>query len=250
VADVVDRFLRGVEPRPERRRRTSEGVEIRPPAAAAPGEARGAAAAGGLHPPRPRRPRPAEADGDRPGAPAAFGAGPAGEAGEPLPPHRRWPGAGEARASRLLRIHPYAVSKSRLERVIRKYGVPAYVVEDLSQADVILTTKSQERRQPRKLRDAQARGMPLHLIKSNTITQMESFLRTAFHLEAGGGDEADALDEAGQAVEEVLEQHHPVELAPRDRYLRRLQHQLAERHRLPSESKGEEPYRRVVLFPP
>jgi hypothetical protein len=142
------------------------------------------------------------------------------------------------------------VSKSRLERAIRKFGVPAYVVEDLSRADVILTTRSQERRQPRKLRDAQARGMPLHLVKSNTTTQMESFLRSAFHLEEARGDEAEAIDEAEQGVAEVLEQHRPVELAPRGRSLRRLQHQLAERHRLPSESRGEEPYRRVVLFPP
>jgi hypothetical protein len=168
----------------------------------------------------------------------------------------RWPGAGggagapAGRASRILRVFPYAVSRSRLERAVRKFGVPAYVVQDLSQADVILTTKSQERRQPRKLRDAQARGVPLHLIKSNTVTQMESFLRHAFHLGRDDGDEAAALTEVEHAVEEVREHDHPVELAPRNRYLRRLQHELAERHRLGSESRGTEPHRRVVLYPP
>jgi hypothetical protein len=111
---------------------------------------------------------------------------------------RRWPGAGgdafgRHRASRILRVFPYAVSRNRLERAIRKFNVPAYVVQDLRQADVILTTKSQERRQPRRLRDAQARGVGLAVIKSNTVTQMESFLHAAFRdAEAAEPDEAPA----------------------------------------------------------
>ena len=250
VADVVDRLLRGSPPRPEQRRRTAGGdVEIRPPSGAG-GEARGGEA----------RPREVPDRGDRrreraagvapldAGEPRAA-AGPAGD-GERA---GRWPGAtrpAPGRASRILRVFPYAVSRARLDRAIRKFGVPAYVVDDLGQADVILTTKAQERRQPRKLRDAQAHGVPLHLVKSNTVTQMESFLRSAFHLGELRGDETAALEEAEDAVGEVLDRLQPVELTPRGPYLRRLQHQVAERHRMPSESKGEEPYRRVVLFPP
>ena len=40
-----------------------------------------------------------------------------------------------------------------------------------------------------------------------------------------------------------------MELAPQGNYLRRLQHQLVERSGLVSESRGEEPFRRVVIFP-
>jgi predicted RNA-binding protein Jag len=50
-------------------------------------------------------------------------------------------------------------------------------------------------------------------------------------------------------VDEVRDQGKPVELAPQGNYLRRLQHQLVERFGLVSESRGEEPYRRVVIFP-
>ena len=143
---------------------------------------------------------------------------------------------------------------------MRKFKVPAYVVEDLAEADVILTTKGQERRQPRKLRDAQARGVPLHVVRSNTVTQMESFLRSAFdlneerHDDGDGGDdeagsEAAALREAQRGVEEVRSSRRPVELAPRNSYLRRLQHELAESHHLTSRSRGDGPYRRVVLYP-
>ena len=286
VAEVVDRFLRGAAPRPERRLRTGDGeVEIRPPESG--GEAgerstRGAGDATAAPPPGHSAAGPPRGRGgfgrhgrsaSRPDDRPAEGAPPAAE--PPAPPAgpnggaqavriaaqagggSRWPGAagglGEVapgRASRILRVFPYAVSRSRLERAVRKFGVPAYVVQDLAQADVILTTKSQERRQPRKLRDAQARGVPLHLIKSNTVTQMESFLRHAFHLGGKDGDEADALTEVEHAVEVVLDGNHPVELAPRNRYLRRLQHELAERHRLGSKSRGDEPHRRVVLYPP
>jgi predicted RNA-binding protein Jag len=41
----------------------------------------------------------------------------------------------------------------------------------------------------------------------------------------------------------------PVELAPQNAYVRRLQHQLAERNNLMSRSRGSEPNRRVELVP-
>ncbi|HEX2251922.1 MAG TPA: R3H domain-containing nucleic acid-binding protein [Thermoanaerobaculia bacterium] len=295
VADVVDRLLRGVAPRPERRLRTGDGgVEIRPAEA---GRAAAAQATGDRSPwddgnaePAPERAarsgrardRAARGTSRAGGVGAGSAAGVARDAGawdDEAPVLPRWPrpsgevasggglhegepggGAGDEplplpagtlrpRASRILKVFPYAVSRARLERAIRKFGVPAFVVDDLQMADVILTTKGQERRQPRKLRDAQARGVPLHLVKSNTVTQMESFLRSAFHLGQSRGDEEAALEDAEEAIEKVLDTNQPVELPPRGPYLRRLQHQLAERHRLPSESKGDEPFRHVVVYP-
>jgi predicted RNA-binding protein Jag len=47
----------------------------------------------------------------------------------------------------------------------------------------------------------------------------------------------------------VLRQAKPVELAPQNAYIRRLQHQMAERANLVSRSRGREPYRRVRLYP-
>jgi hypothetical protein len=304
VAEVVDRFLRGFAPRPERRRRRDDGeVEIEgrgagdaseppapPPAGERwdpPGRRReeprgrqrrpgGEAPGRSYQPPWPPTPAPqgpaassrAEPRRPRAGDPSFDDAGAADdaaapnpadspaevhlEAGEPVAAaHSRWPGATPGRRpGRLLRVYPYAVSRARLERAIKKYGAPGFVCEDLSQADVIVTTKSQERRQPRKLRDAQARGVPLHLVRGNTVTQLEGFVRSVFDLRQADGDEAAALEEAELAVEAVLESHRPVELAPRERPLRRLQHELAERHRLATESRGDEPYRRVVVYPP
>ncbi len=208
VATVVDRFLRGVAPRPEVRVRTEEGeVEIEAPPAKAPSwAARG-----------PLAPAPSE-DAARPG-------------------HRP------------MRIYPYAVSKNRLERAIRDLRVPAHVSENLQDADVVLTLKSQERRQPKKLTEAVARGKPLHILKSNTVNQIQAFLRSLFEVEEDLDDQEVALREVEEAISEALSSTQPVELSPQNSYVRRLQHQLIQRYGLASESRGEEPFRRVVIFP-
>jgi predicted RNA-binding protein Jag len=51
------------------------------------------------------------------------------------------------------------------------------------------------------------------------------------------------------ALDEVLQAGHPVELSPQESYVRRLQHEVVERAGLVSESKGREPLRRVVIYP-
>jgi stage III sporulation protein SpoIIIAA len=242
VAEVVDRFLRDVPPRPELRTRTEGGgVEIRRaerpelPERAKRGE-RG----------RPERER------TRPGRTATpWFAAPVSreseepdeeEAAEPAPPPKVVRG-------KTVRIFPYAVSKAKLERALRKFRVSAYIVDDLEDADMVVTLKAQERRQPRRLRDAHTRGIPFYVVRSNTITQMENFLRAVFGVdEALAGDE-EAVREVEDGIDEALDQGHPVELSPQNNHLRRLQHQIIERYGLTSESKGEEPYRRVVIYP-
>jgi len=56
------------------------------------------------------------------------------------------------------------------------------------------------------------------------------------------------LREAEEAVYKVMLHHKPVELSPQSSYIRRLQHQLAEKYRLESRSTGIEPNRRVRVF--
>ncbi len=150
---------------------------------------------------------------------------------------------------RIARIYPYAVSRNRLERAIKELRVPAFVAETLDDADLVVTLKSQERRQPKKLKEASARGVPLHLLKSNTVTQIQAFLRSIFEVEEQTDREEEPLREVEDAIAEVLESTQPVELTPQNSYVRRLQHQLIQRYGLASQSRGEEPFRRVVIFP-
>jgi stage III sporulation protein SpoIIIAA len=176
----------------------------------------------------------------------------------PPEPAPAWPGverrreeaAGPpARPSRILRVFPYAVARSRLEHAVDKLRLPVYLVDDPLDADVLLTTKAQERRRPKRLREAEARGAPLHLLRSNTVPQMEKFLRSMFPEGGPPRDREAAVADAREAAVEVVHEGRPVELPPRGSHLRRLQHEVATEHHLQSESRGVEPYRRVVIYP-
>jgi predicted RNA-binding protein Jag len=58
------------------------------------------------------------------------------------------------------------------------------------------------------------------------------------------------LEEARLAVEQiVIPKGQPVELLPRSAQVRKMQHELVEHYRLKSHSFGEEPNRRLRIYP-
>ena len=59
---------------------------------------------------------------------------------------------------------------------------------------------------------------------------------------------AAALQEAEKAISEVMASDQEIELSPQNAYIRRLQHQLAQKYSLSSRSKGREPQRRVRIY--
>ncbi len=168
---------------------------------------------------------------------------------EPAPAQAPTDGQAPSPPHKIVRIYPYAVSRNRLERAIRELRVPASIADTLYDADVLLTLKSQEKRQPKRLREAGTRGLPTHVIKSNTLSQIEGVLREVFGVEDRLSSEEIALREVEEAISEVMSAAQPVELSPQNSYVRRLQHQLIQRYGLTSESKGTDPFRRVVIYP-
>jgi hypothetical protein len=148
-----------------------------------------------------------------------------------------------------VRIYPFGVNRSRLEAQIRSLGLPAIVVGDQHQADVVMTVRNYYRRKPQALRDAEATGVPVHVLRSNSASNIEQELLHISHLDAAPvpGAAQNALRETEEAITRVLETSAPVELSPQSAYIRRLQHQLAEQHSLASRSTGKEPYRRVRI---
>jgi stage III sporulation protein SpoIIIAA len=148
-----------------------------------------------------------------------------------------------------LRIFPYAVNRTRLEQAIRLCQVPAYVVNSLDEADIVLMLKSHERHQPKRLQAAQERGVPVHTLRNNTVTQMSYFLRSIFEKRETQPNRDAAMREVERAVQEVMAQRQAVALAPQNNHVRRLQHQFAEGYGLTTESTGAEPNRRVVIYP-
>ncbi len=216
VGEVIDRYLRGAPLAPELRLRGEDGaVTIEAPAAT-----RGPAAR-----------RAPWAAGDPQADPEE-----AGPETVPRPLRRR------------LRIFPYAVAKSTLERTIHRLRAPAAVAAQLRDADVMLTVKAFERREPGKLREAQKAGVRVVVLRSNTQAQVEAFLRSELGLDAEQEQADAALREVEDAIDQVLTGGRPVELVPRGSVLRRLQHQRVEEAGLTSQSRGQEPFRRLVVF--
>ena len=159
------------------------------------------------------------------------------------------PATRQARVASLrpMSLFPYGVSRKRLEQAVRELAVPVTVARDLEDADAVVTLRTYYRRKPPALRDAEAGGTPLFVLKTNTLVQMESMLANLYELEADPQEAA--LRETAEAIGLVRDSGHPVELAPQNAYVRRLQHQMAEQHNLMSRSRGSEPNRRVQLLP-
>jgi stage III sporulation protein SpoIIIAA len=146
-----------------------------------------------------------------------------------------------------LRVLPHGISRKRLEQAIKELQLPVIVARDPDEADVVMTLKSEYRQKTSGLREAEDRGLPIYVLKSNTIVQMEASLTSIFSLEVDPREAA--LREAEEAIGMVIRSVEPVELSPQNAYIRRLQHQMAERANLVSRSRGREPYRRVRLYP-
>jgi stage III sporulation protein SpoIIIAA len=146
-----------------------------------------------------------------------------------------------------LRVLPHGISRKHLEQAIKELQLPVIIARDPDEADVVMTLKSEYRQKTAALRDAEERGLPIYVLKSNTIVQMESGLTSIFSLEVDPREAA--LREAQEAIGLVVRSSQPVELSPQNAYIRRLQHQMAERANLVSRSRGREPYRRVRLYP-
>jgi hypothetical protein len=146
-----------------------------------------------------------------------------------------------------LRVFPHGISRKRLEQAIRDVGLPVHIAREPDEADVAMTLRSEYRQKPPALREAEDRGIPIYVLKANTIAQMQASLASVFALEVDPREAA--LRETEQAIGLVIKQQEPVELAPQNAYIRRLQHQMAERANLVSRSRGREPYRRVRLYP-
>jgi stage III sporulation protein SpoIIIAA len=153
----------------------------------------------------------------------------------------------DAGALPTLRVMPHGVSRKRLEQAIRELQLPVIIARDVEEADVVMTLRSEYRQKPPALREAEERAVPIYVLKSNTILQMQASLTSIFSLEVDPREAA--LRETEEAIGLVLAQSEPVELSPQNAYIRRLQHQMAERANLVSRSRGREPYRRVRLYP-
>jgi hypothetical protein len=179
-----------------------------------------------------------------PAAPADPGAWPASEGQESR--FRR-----TSANLRPIKLYPFGVNRDRLEEAVSGLRLPVTITRELREADVVMTLKNYYRRSPGPVKEAEAAGKPVFILKSNTTTQIQQSLETLYALETADPPrdlEDLVLRETQDAINRVLRTAQPVELPPQNAYIRRLQHQLAERFQVGSRSTGREPHRRVKLY--
>src|ERR671935_2275280 len=147
-----------------------------------------------------------------------------------------------------LRVYPFGLTWKRVEDAGRSLGLLLQVVRAPEDADVVVTLRNYYRRKSQRLRDAEASGTPIYVVKSNSASQIEAALSSIFELRTQAPED-EALQEAQAAISAITAgRAEQVELAPQNAYTRRLQHELAERSQLASRSTGYEPERRVEIY--
>jgi hypothetical protein len=146
-------------------------------------------------------------------------------------------------------IFPYGVSRTYVEQSVRELDLPIRVLGNPEGADLVLTLKSYYRRRPESLRQAEANGIPIHILRSNSVAQVKDALQRLYTTDREDGTVQRALDETRQAIARVKETLEPLEMAPQNAYARRLQHQLVAEEELVARSTGKEPRRRLRILP-
>ena len=148
------------------------------------------------------------------------------------------------------RLYLFGVNRARLEQAVREMSLDLEIASNLKDANLFITSKNYYRRKPQKVRDAEAAGLPIYVLKSNTPPHIRQLLHAVYP--AAGQEKVDyirlALGEAEAAVEQVKEGQEAVELSPQSAYIRRLQHLVAERNALSSQSTGKDSERHVRIY--
>ncbi len=160
-------------------------------------------------------------------------------------------GIDKIRPDQPIRIYPYGVARNRLTQAAKRLGVPVVVVRDIADAQALITLRAYYRNRQATIMDAEDRGMPVYVLRANTVSQMEQFMADIFNLDDNNGTSVmmDATVQQTQAaINAVMNGERYVDLPPAAATIRRLQHELAKQNQLVSQSYGKEPYRRVRIF--
>ena len=96
-------------------------------------------------------------------------------------------------------------------------GSDPTVLEDagVRDADVVMTLKNYYRRRPQPIAEAEERGIPVYVLRSNTVIQIQESLAGLFAIPFAPADPfADAMNEAEEAIQQVVKGVRVVELSP------------------------------------
>ncbi len=164
-----------------------------------------------------------------------------------------------------LRIFCFGISNQRIDEAIRCRNWPAKSAKDIHEADVVLTIRNGLSQNPSLRKEAQRAHIPIHVIKSDSLHQIERAIErlivkgqtnsteTKKHADLinDPDDDLTALEECRLALEKVvMPLGRPIELRPRSQRVLDMQADLVKRYRLHSDVFGHENQQRLRIYPP
>ncbi len=146
-----------------------------------------------------------------------------------------------------VRVFPFGISVNYLNRALKAAHFNGIVVKRLQDASLILTTESFRKKNSEALRMGESMNIPIYSVYANTLSEVKKFVSQYRSREK---QPAFSLQHIEKLIEQIFITQSPVSLPAADAKTRRIEHQLAARFGLNSESFGEEPSRFVVVYPP
>ncbi len=147
-----------------------------------------------------------------------------------------------------LKIYPFGLSTNYLQRSLKVAKIGIIINKQLTNSDIVITTDPYRRKNPRALQKAEEMGIPVYSIPGNTLHDIKRFVQSL---------KSDIIkhpevteDQLESIIQKVFYTNLPVNFPPTGAKMRKIEHQLAKRFGLRSESYGEEPHRFVVVYPP
>lgn len=156
------------------------------------------------------------------------------------------------------KVYIYAISRSIVEKVIERLSLPVEVTRTVDSADMVLALRSYAKAGSKILNVVRNYDIPIYFVRANTLPQIQHSLLQAMNIKFNESDLKDqeyfdetesAMDEAKEAIFKVLETDEPINLKPRKPQIRKIQHELIEKHDLCGISVGDGPDRYIRILP-
>ncbi len=145
-----------------------------------------------------------------------------------------------------VRLYVQGISQSYIERASHSLHTNIQVVHAMDDADLVLISDTLANKKPFMVEQAQALGLPLYTTSKNSLAAVKDLLRRTHLMSVDKTQYAEWV----RLMKEALTASSSRDLPYSNAFERRLQHRLAERLGLFSESEGVEPFRRVVVYSP
>ena len=150
-----------------------------------------------------------------------------------------------------VRVYPHGVARNRLNEAAERLDVPVVVVNNLEEADILMTLRPYYRERQKVIVEAEEKGIPIYVLRSNTTAQIEYTLASMLKMEVKeqASNWEDVEEETISAIRSVLSGEVSwIDLSPADRSIRRIQQEMVEQANLVCQPFGKEPRRRLRIY--